>query len=193
MRRLLRQTAKPPPAPHLVEEEVAQLLNAADNTHDRVMLTTFLMTGIRAGELCSITRGDVGQDTLWVTGKTGRRSVPLDPTLRDTLRGLGKDHVFVDRFGNPLSKDGVYQRVRRYLVNAGIDKPKMGPHMLRHTFGYLAMRRSGNLRLVQELLGHTTSRMTERYTDVAREDLQQGYRQLDMPTITTEEATNGKS
>jgi integrase/recombinase XerC len=179
----------PPLAPkHLTVEEVQRLLSlpstdSPTGRRDRAILMLFYNTGLRVGELCALSRGDVqlpavGWGALQVVGK-GRRlhRVPINRPAADALLAYLADRedaepaLLLNRSGNRFSVRGIALLVNRYLRAAGITD-RSGPHVLRHSFATHALRARPNLRAVQELLGHAWVTTTQRYTHLEMEDLQ---------------------
>ncbi len=179
----------PPLAPkHLTVEEVQRLLSLPDAStpagrRDRAILMLFCNTGLRVGELCTLSREDVhlpteGWGALQVVGK-GRRlhRLPINRPAADALLAYLADRddaepaLFLNRSGERFSVRGIALLVNRYLRAAGITD-RSGPHVLRHTFATHALRARPNLRAVQELLGHAWVTTTQRYTHLEVEDLQ---------------------
>jgi integrase/recombinase XerC len=179
----------PPLAPkHLTVPEVQRLLslpNAETPTgrRDYAILMLLYNTGLRVGELCALSRGDVmlpaeGWGALQVVGK-GRRlhRLPINRPAADALltyladREDAEPALFLNRSGYRFSVRGIALLVNRYLRAAGITD-RSGPHLLRHTFATHALRARPNLRAVQELLGHAWVTTTQRYTHLEVEDLQ---------------------
>ena len=177
-KRVMPKVVLPDPV-HLTEDELVRLFDVADNRHDRAMIMLLGQTGMRSGELRSLRREDVHDKYVEVTGKTGPQKKYILPGLADDLRRLGTDYVFTNLDGGPMTDSTVYKRVRRCYELAGIQKDRMGPHVLRHTFGTLSLKDTGNLRLVQKLMGHATLEMTMRYASMVDQDVQDSYRQLD--------------
>jgi len=176
----------PPLAPkHLTVVEVERLLSLPDaatltGRRDRAVLMLLYNTGLRVGELCALSRGDMrlpaeGWGLLQVVGK-GRR-LPINRPAADALlahladRDDAEAALFLNRSGDRLSVRGIALLVNRYLRAAGITD-RSGPHVLRHTFATHALRVRPNLRAVQELLGHAWVTTTQRYTHLEMEDLQ---------------------
>ena len=108
---------------------------------------------------------------------------PDDPTVTVELprvpRGLPKalsedEAVFLNLRGTRLSRQGVYQLVRRHGRNAGITSA-LTPHVLRHSFATHLLDNGADIRVVQELLGHAKITTTQIYTSVSRERLFRVY------------------
>ena len=191
MRRLLREVKLPPP-PSMPKEDVQALIAAAENLHDRLMLQTLYFGGLRAGELAGLDRKDIGDDQLNVTGKGRERLVNVPPELCEELRTLGRDHVFCDRFGDRLRADGVTHRVRRYFDKVGLNPGKRGPHVLRHSFGRHMTEQGVNLKVLAEMMGHSTTRMTERYGTPGTEHVRAVYHQYSLINYVNGGSNNGQ-
>ena len=161
-----------PPSPRtipraLAEDEIDQLLDALpEGSREQVMVATLLDTGIRVGELASLTRSAIRQHTLDVRGKTGSRSVPVSPHIQRMLWDMaGPDGIIWRSLttGQALTVSGVQNCVCKALRMAGIRPPKAGPHMLRHTFGLNYILAGGDVFSLQAILGHTTVSTTMIY------------------------------
>jgi site-specific recombinase XerD len=178
----------PPLAPkHLTVAEVQRLLSLPSpdtptGRRDHAILMLLYNTGLRVGELCTLSREDVnlpaeGWGALQVVGK-GRRlhRLPINRPAADALlahladRDDAEPALFLNRNGGRLNVRGIALLVNRYLRAAGITD-RSGPHLLRHTFATHALRARPNLRAVQELLGHAWVTTTQRYTHLEVEDL----------------------
>lgn len=140
-------------------------------------------TGVRVGELVAITLDDISpeQRTIVIRGKGRRQRLAflLEPqslgALQTYLRARSRLAVdaralFVNRAGRQLSPHGVAVVLRQLATLAGIAR-RVTPHMLRHTIATLLLRNGADLRVVQEFLGHASIVMTQRYTQVSKEQL----------------------
>ncbi len=152
----------------LSPEEIEVVWEACESGRERGMVAVVLDTGIRLGEVASLTRRDIGTETLRVTGKVGSRLVPLSRSVRDMLLSLAGDsrHVWKGRKGN-LGRIGIQKAYRRLFRRAGLTGPKLGPHLLRHTFGTHYCRAGGNVRILQEIMGHQSLNTTMIYVHLA--------------------------
>lgn len=150
---------------------------------DLALLDLLLSTGLRVGEVSALQRADYSSDehVLRVRGKGGRHRlafivVPYSQEIH--LRYLGlRDHVgpktsalFPNARGQRFSTRGIRRMVLRRALDAGV-KPRVTPHMLRHTAATQLLRNGVDLRIVQEFLGHASITTTQRYTHVSRTDL----------------------
>ena len=128
-----------------------------------------------------------GGDTLAITGKGNKtRLVPLLPqaleamtAYRDAcplMKALGpKDAFFLGARGGPLDPAIVQKRVRELRHQLGLPD-SVTPHALRHSFATHLLGAGGDLRTIQELLGHASLSTTQRYTDVDAARLSAVYR-----------------
>ena len=117
----------------LTDQEVQLLVGITTNERNRAMLITLLDTGMRIGELASLTRDRVQRGWLTVDGKVGKRRVPITPGVYDLLSKQGDERfVWIGQRG-PLSIWGCQDAVRHSMLQAGFRPPKIGPHTLRHT------------------------------------------------------------
>jgi integrase/recombinase XerD len=173
----------------LSQEEAEALIAAADGrglgpARDRAMLELLYATGLRASEVCSLKRSSVSfeEGYLRVTGKGSKeRVVPVGQAALKALRrwldarakwkaGARSDALFVNRAGGPLSRVTVWATLKRCSKKARVKK-KIYPHILRHSFATHLLENGADLRVVQELLGHSDIATTQIYTHVERSRL----------------------
>ena len=150
---------------------------------DRALLELFYSSGLRLSELCALRWRDLDLDDGLVTvlGKGGKqRAVPLGSFARNALRewrastGAGNDApVFPGRNG-PITPRAVQYRLRQLAQRQGLFK-RVHPHLLRHSFASHVLESSGDLRGVQELLGHADISTTQIYTHLDFQHLAKVY------------------
>ena len=184
----------------LRDDQIAALLAAPQSAchenirlRDRALLETLYASGMRAGELVKLNVNDVEFDegVIRVVGKgdkervtlIGREAIlALTRYLRLERPGLVEKQtedcgaLFVNRYGGRLSDRGVRKLFDRYCA-ATASTLKVTPHVLRHTFATHLLANGADLRLVQELLGHSSLATTQMYTHVTTERLQEVHRQ----------------
>ena len=151
---------------------------------DRALLELFYSSGLRLSELCGLRWRDLQAEAGLVTvlGKGGKqRSVPVGSHARRALdqwrasTGAGGEaFVFPGRGGGPISQRAVQVRIRQLAVRQGLFK-HVHPHMLRHSFASHVLESSGDLRAVQELLGHADIATTQIYTHLDFQHLAKVY------------------
>lgn len=175
----------------LSEREVRALLAAPDaetelGIRDRAMLEVLYASGLRISELADLERPDVNlrQGVLRVSGKGGKeRLVPLGDSAsrclsrwmagpREQWAAAGSEHVFLSRRGQGLTRQALWQRIRKYALELGFGA-RLTPHKLRHSFATHMLDHGADLRVVQMLLGHADLATTQIYTHVAQARLKE--------------------
>ncbi len=153
---------------------------------DRALLILLYGCGLRIGEALSLNCGDVPKgDTLRVIGKGRKeRIVPVLPIVRDAIRAYRdlcpfaaeRDApLFVGARGKALNPGVVQRQMRRLRALLGLAETAT-PHALRHSFATHLLAQGGDLRTIQELLGHASLSTTQRYTAVDEAHLTRVYR-----------------
>ncbi len=155
---------------------------------DRALLELLYSSGLRLAEAVALNVADLGEDgTVRVSGKGGKtRVVPVGSHARAALRewigvraGWAKPHeraLFLGADGRRISRWSVQRAVARRARSQGIGQP-VHPHMLRHSFASHLLESSGDLRAVQELLGHASIATTQIYTHLDFQHLARVYDQ----------------
>ena len=170
----------------LSAEEVRRLLDAPRHDtilglRDRAILALLYGTGIRATECATLLEGDVDliERTIRVTGKGGhQRVLSLTPQVVKALemyraaRGMVVPMCafFRSRRGGRLTRNAVYERVRKYASTTRLTK-HVTPHTLRHTFATHLVRLDTNLVVIRDLLGHRQLTSTQVYLHLTVQDL----------------------
>ena len=174
--------------------EVATLLSAPRGTdpgalRDRALLELMYACGLRASEATALEVRDLDltDGVLRARGKGAKeRLVPIGREAvaavrvylergRPALVGLGDEaHVFVNRRGGGLTRQGLYKIVQRHAAAVGLED-RMSPHTLRHTFATHLLAGGCDLRSLQEMLGHADIATTQLYTHLSAERLRDVY------------------
>ena len=151
---------------------------------DRAMLELFYSSGLRLSELCGLRWLDLNLDDgeVRVLGKGSKtRIVPVGRHAIAALRALGAEEgmpadspIFRGRGGAPINPRTVQLRMKTLALQQGIPK-HIHPHLLRHTFASHMLESSGDLRAVQELLGHADIATTQIYTHLDFQHLAKVY------------------
>jgi integrase/recombinase XerD len=167
--------------PTLERFEMMQVLNSAEVPRDRAILTLIMDSAVRADEVCSLLKHNIKQETVVVHGKTGWREVPISEETRRLLLQVAAtspdDHVFHGHKG-PITRHLIYAIVRRHMEKAGIKGPKLGPHRIRHAFGKNFLVQGGDLRSLQQIMGHADIKTTEKYATLNLTDIINKHRQF---------------
>ena len=162
----------------LTSPEVQRLLASTDNERDYAILAVLLDTGMRLGELESMTRDGLGPDYVRITGKTGDRIVPVLPSVLELVEKQGDERgIWVGSRGR-LTAAGLQLIVRRCMKKAGFKPPKIGPHMLRHTFGLQYVMNGGDPFSLKRIMGHQDIESTMIYVNMSTEIVAQQHRKF---------------
>ena len=182
-------------------EEVARLISTPDDqenpgrhkdpamqVRDRAILEMLYATGLRVSEVSALDLRDVdmARRRVRTVGKGSKeREVVLGKPAQDALERYirearpllagpkSADAIFLNRFGGRLTKRTIQEMVRRYGLQS-IDT-RVHPHMLRHTFATHMLDGGADLRIVQELLGHSSPATTQIYTHVSLAQSRNAY------------------
>ena len=184
----IRAPKAPRKLPQVLDPDEVKVLvevptDAPLGLRDRALLELFYSSGLRLSELCALHWRDLDFDGGLVTvlGKGGKqRSVPMGSFARAALAawqastGAGRESpVFPGRNG-PISPRAVQYRLRQLAQRQGLFK-RVHPHLLRHSFASHILESSGDLRGVQELLGHADIATTQIYTHLDFQHLAKVY------------------
>jgi len=160
---------------------------------DRALLEMLYATGARVSEATSLSVDDVRpdgmRDVITLTGKGNKqRVVPLGTYARDAIeaylvrgrpalsaKGDGSPHLFLGARGKPLSRQNAFLIIRAAAERAGLTAV-ISPHTLRHSCATHLLRGGADIRVVQEMLGHSSVATTQIYTLVTKDALTEAYR-----------------
>ncbi len=177
-------------ATELVEADTADDAHPAEHLRDRAMLELLYATGMRVGELTGLNLADIdlARGLARVTGKGNKqRVVPFgrEATLAlnewlefgrsELANGKAEDAVFVGSRGGRIDQRQVRRVVERAGQRAGVSD--ISPHTLRHTAATHMLEGGADLRVVQEMLGHSSLQTTQIYTHVSAQRLKNVYDQ----------------
>jgi integrase/recombinase XerD len=172
-------------------EEVGRLLRPQADPlaeRDSVMFELMYASGLRVGELLGLRVADVDFQAgfLRVMGKGGKeRVVPVSArTLRRLkqyiqgprevlLKGRVQEHLFLSARGRPLSRQRLWQSLRRRAAQVGVKG--LSPHVLRHSFATHMLQAGADLRSLQRMLGHANISTTQIYTKVSHDRLRKVF------------------
>jgi len=174
-------------------DEMSQLLNvdASDPLacRDLAIMELFYSSGLRLAELVGLDldRLDLNAGQLKVLGKGSKeRELPIGRfaiqalnqwlVQRATLANMDEKAVFVSQRGSRLSVGAIQNRLRQWGIKQGLNG-RLHPHRLRHSFASHLLESSGDIRAVQELLGHANISTTQIYTHLDFQHLAQVYDQ----------------
>ncbi|XJS11573.1 site-specific tyrosine recombinase XerD [Aerococcaceae bacterium WGS1372] len=181
----------------LSSKEVEKLITSPDTTtnigiRDRAILELMYATGLRVSELTHLKTDDIHIELgfLQTIGKGNKeRIVPLgeeavywvNKYLDEVYpifssNKLNSQNLFLTQRGQQFTRQGIWKNIKKYVIKADINSD-VSPHMLRHSFATHLLENGADLRLVQELLGHSDISTTQIYTHISKQRLQEVYRQ----------------
>ena len=172
-------------------DQVNALLNASDDDplalRDQAMLELFYSSGLRLSELVGLNLNSFEEDLQRVrvlgkgskerilpVGRKAREAIQLWLSARVTLPVKDEQALFLSKHGQRISHRQVQNRVKRQAREQGMPT-SVHPHMLRHSFASHMLESSGDLRAVQELLGHSDISTTQIYTHLDFQHLADVY------------------
>lgn len=163
---------------YLKHNQVLRLIDSIEDSRDKLIVRTIYATGVRVSELCNMNIEDIDFDehTIRIKGKGDKiRTVFVDEdTLTDILQFIGTRIIgplFVGQQGKHISSRAI-QHIFKHYAPSGIT-----PHKIRHSYASELYKRSKNLRVVQENLGHTSIKTTEIYLHTDIDERRQVYQQ----------------
>ena len=182
----------------LTLDEVDRILAAPDvsrplGLRDRTLLETLYSTGMRVSEIIHIKLADIHLDMGFIQtiGKGDKeRLVPIGELAEEWINRYltegrpklvkdedeSQDYLFVNNRGKPLSRQGVWKNLKKMVMMADITKD-ISPHTLRHSFATHLLENGADLRVVQELLGHSDISTTQIYTHIHAQYMKDIYKQ----------------
>ena len=180
----------------LSSTEVVDLLNIPDvnkalGLRDRAILETLYATGMRVSELINLEMGNLHTDLklVKVLGKGSKeRLIPISDVAASWINkydqqvrqkqilksGKYTDFIFLNSHGKQMTRQAIWQIIKKYCQKAGITK-NVTPHTLRHTFATHLLENGADLRVVQEILGHSDISTTQIYTNLTQKHIMEVY------------------
>lgn len=176
--------------PLVISKEDVEILLGTMNKNDHLTIRDSALfelvysCGLRASEVINLERSNDQGKFLIVSGKRDKmRSVPIGDVARskldryydDSRPFLKKDktpYIFIGRRGNKLTRQAISKRLEDYCYKCGII---IHLHTLRHCFATHLLQGGADIRIVQELLGHTDIKTTQIYTEIDNKELEEGF------------------
>ncbi|MBQ9834636.1 MAG: site-specific tyrosine recombinase XerD [Bacilli bacterium] len=179
---------------YLTIEEVDKLLDIKLNTpldyRNKAMLEVLYATGVRISELLDLKLSDIDLEEAFirVIGKGDKqRIVPVGDIAIKYLKMYllenrnflikkkSSEYVFLNNYGNQMTRQGFFKILKKQCLISGI-KQDISPHTLRHSFASHLLNNGADLRVIQELLGHSDISTTQIYTHLSTEKLKDDYK-----------------
>lgn len=182
----------------LNEDEMRRLVESIDGNElldirDRAILELIYASGLRAAETTGARLENLSITEGWirVTGKGSKtRLVPVGASAQKTIsryletvrpklvKPKTQSWLFLNRNGGKLTTARIWQIVKERAKLAGLDAEKIYPHLLRHSFATHLLQGGADLRVIQEMLGHSDISTTQIYTHVDQRRLKETHRQF---------------
>ncbi len=171
----------------LSTEEISSLLSSIDTSkkegsRDLAMLLTMYSSGLRVSELLDLKIEDISFNKRIILVRSGKgnkqRSVPINQDCLDVIlnyidtsrkefpNSKKSPYLFLNKFGNPMSRNYFFVLVKEYAALAGINK-NIHPHTLRHSFATSLLENGINIVALKDMLGHSHLETTQIYTKVS--------------------------
>ena len=171
----------------LSNEEISSLLSSIDTSkkegsRDLAMLLTMYSSGLRVSELLDLKIEDISFNKRIILVRSGKgnkqRSVPINQDCLDVIlnyidtsrkefpNSKKSPYLFLNKFGNPMSRNYFFVLVKEYAALAGINK-NIHPHTLRHSFATTLLENGINIVALKDMLGHSHLETTQIYTKVS--------------------------
>lgn len=162
---------------YLTESEIVKILKATKGERfekrDRAILLLFLTTGLRVGELTNIKLNDIRGGILSIIGKGNKERVVNIPEV--TLQAINNylkvrknnsEYLFINNRGDKMSPRGIQYMFDKYLKKAKLSTKKYTVHTLRHTAATTMLNNGIDIRVIQDILGHSSISTTQKYTHI---------------------------
>ncbi|MEN3014034.1 MAG: site-specific tyrosine recombinase XerD [Endomicrobiia bacterium] len=176
-------------------EEVDKLLSFIpgkkfNDIRNKAMLEVLYATGMRVSELVNLkfSQLDLSNKYIKVVGKGNKERIVLlnqksikaikewlevrEKKFKNKISSDYDQYVFLSKLGKPISRIDFWEQLKNYVKQAGITK-NVSPHTLRHSFATHMLKYGADLRVVQELLGHSDISTTQIYTHIDRQHLKE--------------------
>ena len=176
----------------LTVSEVDKLLDIELNTpfdyRNKAMLELIYGTGLRISELLSLTLNDIDLTncTIRCMGKGRKeRILPINEYVIEYLekyiyvrnkleKTVKYKELFLNNHGKPISRQGFFKLLKKLLLEKGLNT-NVSPHTLRHSFATHLLENGADLRLIQEMLGHSDISTTRIYTHISNQKVKTDY------------------
>ena len=173
-------------------DEVNKLLDITENTvfdtRNKCMLELLYGTGLRISELLSLTINDIDtiNSTVRCIGKGDKeRIVPINDYIIESLnaylnvrgellKNKTTKELFLNRNGDKLTRKGFFKILKKLLLEKGLNT-NVSPHTLRHSFATHLLEYGADLRVIQEMLGHSDISTTRIYTHITNKKVREDY------------------
>lgn len=174
-------------------DDVKKLIAVQDESllgnRNKAIITLLYISGLRVSELCNLTFNNINFEEGYIrcVGKGNKEKIIVCGELlkisliyyikevrNKILFGMNSNYIFVNKEGDPLLRQTVYEIVRNAAKKAEI-KLKVSPHTLRHCFATHMLENGADVRSVQEMLGHSDISTTQIYLNISKKAIKDSY------------------
>jgi len=158
---------------------------------DKAILELLYGAGLRISELKELKIEDINLDVGYVKAFGKGRKERIIPIGKKAIEAVSiylknarskllkknttENSLFINKSGKSISRQGLFGIIKKYVKSCGIPDTKISPHTFRHSFATHLLERGADLRVVQEMLGHSDISTTQIYTSVSRSRLKKVY------------------
>ncbi len=177
---------------YLNEKDAGKLMDASNNKRTKAIISVFLYTGVRVSELSNLMINDVDFDENIIYVRAGKgdkdRIVVMPDICKNDLKlylnerlktNSNNNYLFISNKKNKFDTSAIERLIKKTGIKAGINK-NITPHVLRHTFATSVLRNGGDIRFIQQILGHASLATTQIYTHIDDNTLKEMY-EMHMP------------
>lgn len=159
----------------LTIEEMKDLIENTSNPKHKLIIKLLYGTGLRVSEIVNLKKEEINfsENLIKIKLSKGKkdRFVKLPSSIKEELNGYLKlilsEYLFPSNRGGKLTKDTIQKIVQNSAKKAGIKK-RVYPHLLRHSFATHLLEQGTDLRIIQKLLGHSSIKTTQMYTQISQ-------------------------
>lgn len=162
-------------------------ISSIQGARDLAILEVLYSCGLRVSELCSLNIYCIDDPFVKVMGKGSKeRVVPIGKKAIQAVdhylsfrheESTHETPLFVNSRGHRIDRISIWKMIKEYAAQASITK-NITPHTLRHSFATHLLDNGADLRVIQEMLGHTNIKTTDRYTHVSQKQVQESFKKF---------------
>ncbi|MFV0255784.1 MAG: tyrosine-type recombinase/integrase [Erysipelotrichaceae bacterium] len=171
----------------LSEKQIVKLIDGCDNIIDSTIITVLYATGMRVSEIINLKVNNINIEAKYLRCIGKRNKERIIPLHNDAIRVINNYLIaraghnynnsplfLINNKGKSISRQYIYNMIKNQAIKIGINQ-HISPHAIRHTFATHLLDNGADLRVIQELLGHTDIKTTQIYTHVLAQQKRKTY------------------